>query len=277
MSDNRKLPVWRTVAGAYGFLFRNRREALRIGWLPFVAVAVLDFVLGYLPDGDGWPTAALELYDFTVWVAYTPIVAMAVVPWHRYILLNQKIRGGAFSVAFSAREGRYIAVAVTIMALVTGMNWGAQLFLTLLDWIPGTESNFGALLYFFGSFFYLVVLIASIYLLTVLGLALPAVAADRNSDLSGALTLGDRNSGRLVLVMLTTGVPFYVFYWTTETLPDFAFEGLWALALSLVDSVLFVFEALIAASALSLCYRGLGGMQGNEPGTTMIPPSGGPA
>jgi hypothetical protein len=273
LDPDRKLPVWRTAVGAYAFLFRNWREALRIGWLPFVAVVALDFLRDYLPSGDGLPTIVLAFYGFAVWAAYTPIVAMAVVPWHRFILLNQRARGGVFAVSLSAREGRYVVLTVAIMAIVTGINWAVPLFSFFLGWFSWAGITLGALFNAAGFVLYLAAVVASLYVFAILGLALPAVAVDRDGWLKGAVRLGYRNGWRLVLVTLAMLAPYYAYYWVAINLPDAAFDESWEFVWILVNGVFYVFEAFIAATALSLCYRALGGLRGSEPGPTVIPPS----
>lgn len=270
----RKLPVWPTITAVYAFLFRNWREALRIGWLPVVAATALDILLEYLPSGDGLPLFVLALYGFAVRAAYAPVVALAVVPWHRYILLNQRARGGAFVVALSAREGRYVVLSVAIMAIVTSMTWAVPLFSFFLGWFSWTGSIVGAFMNTAGFILYLAAIAASFYVFAMLALALPAVATDRDGSLRSAVQLGHRNGWRLVLVTLAALAPYYAYYLVMINLPDAAFEGPWGLAWTLVYRVFYVFEAFIAATALSFCYRALGGLRGSEPGPTIIPPTG---
>lgn len=271
VSDQWKLPVWRTIIAAYVFLFRNWREALRIGWLPVAAATMLGLLREYLPSGEGWPRVAVVVYGFAIWAAYAHIVAMTVVPWHRYILLNQRIRGGILAVALTVREGRYAVLSVAIMAIVTGMGWAGWFLAYSHGWFSGAEIVF----VFVRLVTDLPFFAATFYLSAVLALALPAAAVDRDSSLSRALKLGYRNGWRFVSVVLAVSVPYYVYFHGGNYLPDSAFEGIWEIPWTVAGAGVFVFETLIAATALSLAYRALGGLRGSAVAPSVIPPSGG--
>ena len=268
--ETRKLPVRRTAVATYAFLFRNGREALRIGWLPVLAVFALGVVRDYLPSGEDWPSTLRVFYRFTITAAYAPIVAMTVVPWHRYILLNQRIRGGILAVALTVREGRYAILSVAIVAIVTGMDWAGWLVSYAHDWFSGTDIvlvfvRLAANLPFFAVTF---------YLSAVLALALPAAAVDRDSSLKSALRLGYRNGWRFVLIIVAVSVPYYVYYYGSDYVPEPAYEGGLRMPWIFTSAVIFVFETLIAATALSLAYRALGGLRGSVAAPSVIPTSG---
>jgi len=271
MSDGVKLPVWRTIIAAYAFLFGNWREALRVGWLPVVAVIVVGLLRKYLPSGEGWPKIAVGVYGFAIWAAYAPIVAMTVVPWHRHILLNERSRGGIFPVALTVREGRYAILSVAIMAIVTGMGWAGW----LLQQYFALYSSFGTVFEATGAVLSTSAVVVSFYVSAVLSLALPAAAVDRGSSLKSALKLGYRNGWRFVLICVDVSVPYYAYYYGGYYVPEPALEDSLRIPWTFAGAVIFVFETLIAATALSLAYRALGGLRGSPPATSLIPPSGG--
>ncbi len=266
------LPVWRTIVAAYGFLFRNWREALRIGWLPLVATVAYAFLTDYLPSGDGLPRLAFELYELGIWMAYAPVAAMVAVPWHRYVLLGQRTRDGALAVAFSARESRYVVLTVAITAVVVGSSWAAWLVPHLSGSFSESESV--SLLEVATIVVYLAVYFLSWYVFALLCLALPASAVDRSGGFRGAVRLGYRNGWRVAFTTLAALAPFHAYNWGAGYVPGSALEGFWGLfAWNFAYGFLAVFEVLLVATMFSYCYRALGGLGTGQPGSTVIPPS----
>lgn len=269
--ETRKLPVWWTAVASFAFLFRNWREVMRVAWLPVLAVFALGVVGDYLPSGEDWPGTIRVIYGFAIRAAYAPIVAMTVVPWHRYILLNRSPRGGILAVALTIREGRYAILSIVIMAIATGMGWAGWLVSYSHDWFSGADIVF----VFVRLATHLPFFAATFYFSAVLSFALPAAAVDRDSSLKSALRLGYRNGWRFVLIIVAVSAPYYVYYYGSDYVPEPAYEGAFRILWIFAGAVMFVFESLIAATALSLAYRALGGLRGSAAAPSMIPPSSG--
>lgn len=240
-----RLPVWPTITDAFGFLFANWRTALRLGWIAvlvsFVIDLLFDQLLGLLSD---YGLIAVALIDFVATAAYVPAIAIAVVPWHRMILLRQQPGG----VRLGARERRYILWAVLLSAIYLGVIWAAYLPTGLFGTVPFPFN----LIYIAGSF----VAVAGFLLLSPI---LPAVAVDGRADLKRAFALSEGNRLRFVIVSIAVWVPSILF---VGVLPETVFDGYRAYLLDLIYNAVYVFDAMITATALSLCYHRLGGMDG---------------
>lgn len=272
MSATTKLPVLRTIIAAYAFLFRNWRDLIRIGWIPFALTVTLNLFMQLMPDTEHWHYLAAMAYGWVLWAVYTPIVAMAVVPWHRFILLGDRPRRGPAAVALTLREGRYTLWTIGIMVIAHSLNWAWMLLTGFVVWASETlgyqEGAFDSLIF---SLF-LVSTFIGLYLFSVLGLALPAVAVERQRGIKGALELSRRNGLQLMVLALLAFAPIYLFY--TVTLNFWPESGVWSHVWTGFYDVFYLFEAFAAATILSFSYRTLGGLRGNDPGPTTIPPSG---
>lgn len=271
LDERRRLPVWRTIAAVYRFMLGNWQDALRIGWLPVLAVIGLGGVLQYLPGGGDWSAIARLSYAFAIWAAYALIVAVAVVPWHRKILLDERVRSGVLAVALTAREARYAFVCVAIMVVMSVMGWAGWSVLGRYDWFSDTEPIAIAAL---GAVLHLVLLAAYLYASSVLSLALPAVAVDRKAGSGAGFALAFADGWRLVLVLLAASVPYVAYYHAIGYLPASALAGVGAVVAAIPYSVVFVLQALLIATALSLSYRALGGFDGDGPISAAHPPGG---
>lgn len=272
MSGPARLPIWRTAFGSYAFLFRNWREMLRVGWLPFALLVALDLLMRLLPAPEGWHYLIAFAYRWALWAIFTPVVAMAVVPWHRFILLGSRPRRGPVGVALTRREGRYALWTIGIVIIVSSLNWTGMFLSGFIVWASE------ALGYHKGAFdsvhfvLFLVTSYIGLYLFSVLGLALPAVAVERRRSLRGALLLSRRNGLQMIVLTLLAFTPIYLSY--VATLNFWSESGISPYLWTVFCDAVYLFGAFAAATILSFSYRALGGLRGNEPGPTRIPPSG---
>jgi hypothetical protein len=75
-----------------------------------------------------------------------------------------------------------------------------------------------------------------------------------------AFDLSRGNRLRLIAISVAVLLPAYVAPWAIDRLAGGAFDGHGAYLRNALYAVNYVFQALIAATALSLCYHRMGGM-----------------
>lgn len=256
MADNTKLPVWRTIADSFVFLFANWRHALRVGWIAVLVTVALDRLFD-LPAGFGELSLPQQaLFGLLEMLAYIPAVAAAVVPWHRLILLNEQPTG--------ARLGRQGRSYILRIALLYTFAWAAVWLIYLSYLVFGGHSGADnlpvSIFAILASYIYFAGYMAAYAGFVLLTPILPAVAVDRYQGVKRAFDLSRGNRLRLIAINYAVFLPPYVILWVIAGLAGGIFDGHGAYLRNAVYAVYFVFQALIAATALSLCYHRMGGM-----------------
>lgn len=260
MTTTKKLPVWRTIAESYVFLFWNWREAIKIGWFPLITLLVLEIAAGFIIDYfDEYSAGSWSiLIELLLIMLIMPIVAMAAVPWHRLILMSSRPRAGVLAVGLAKREWRYAGLAIAVYTITTGLMFVVTLLPTNFY---GAGHAFFALI----RIFHLLAVFSVAYLLAIGLLALPAIAVDRSQGLRGALRMGWGNGWALVLIGLGVQLPAALLGWGLyEALPGAFFQGAWLYGWVFGSNIFYIFVILMEATALSMSYRALGGMEQGE-------------
>lgn len=256
MAENTELPVLRTIADSFLFLFANWRLALRVGWVAVLVTIAVDLLFGLLAGAGEWSLPWGVFFEFLGMLAYVPAIAAAVVPWHRLILLNERPAGARLG-----RRGRSYILRVTLLYIFV---WAALWMIYLFSQMTGGPraghdlpvsliAILAGYIYFAG---YLAVYAGFLLLMPIL----PAVAADRYRGVKQAFDLSRGKRLRLIAISLAVLLPSYMVLWVIDRLAGGAFDGHGAYLSYAVGAVNYVFQALIAATALSLCYHRMGGM-----------------
>ena len=260
MTKNPILPVWRTITDSFVFLFANWRHALRVGWVAVLVTIAVGLLVNLFAGFGELSMPQRVLFGFLEMMVYVPAIAAAVVPWHRLILLNEGPIGARLG-----RQGR--AYILSIMLLYAFFWAGAWLAVipSLMVRHPAPDSLPVTLLAILAGYISVAGYLAIYVGFLLLAPILPAVAVDRYRGVKQAFDLSHGNRLRLIVISLAALLPGYVVLWAINRLAGGAVDGLEAYLLNAVYAVYFVFQALIAATALSLCYHRMAGMGETEP------------
>jgi hypothetical protein len=95
MDSAAKLPVWRSFTYSYGFVWRHRRDLVRVGWLPLLLVFAVGLYFGSFdamaPVGEdpagSVPVIVNGLLGGLIQGAISVIVLVA---WHRLVMRDYK-------------------------------------------------------------------------------------------------------------------------------------------------------------------------------------------
>lgn len=256
MAENPKLPVWRTIADSFVFLFANWRHALRVGWVAVLVTIAVDLLFGRLAVSREWSLPWGVFIGFLEMLAYVSAIAAAVVPWHRLVLLNERPAGARLG----RRARSYILCVVLLYMFVEAANWLIYLSALMTFEPPAGQDVLAGLLAILTGYLYFAGHLAVYAGFLLLMPILPAVAADRYRGVKQAFDLSRGNRLRLIAISLAVLLPSYMAPWAIDRLAGGAFDGHGAYLGSAVYAVNFVLQALIAATALSLCYHRMGGM-----------------
>jgi hypothetical protein len=256
MTENPKLPVWRTIAHSFALLLANWRLTLRVGWVAVLVTIALDLLFD-LPFGFGELSLPWQAFiGYLEMLAYIPAIAAAVVPWHRFILLNEQPTG--------ARLGSQGRSYIRRITLLYSLSWAATwlIYLSSLMFVghPATDNLPVSLFAILVSYIHFAGFLAAYAGFVLLTPILPAAAVDRYQGVKRAFDLSRGNRLRLIAINYAVFLPAYVILWGIMGLAGEAFDGRAAYLRNAIYAVYFVFQALIAATALSLCYHRMGGM-----------------
>lgn len=256
MAENTQLPVLRTIADSFLFLFANWRLALRVGWVAVLVTIAVNVLFGRLAGAGEWSVPWRVFFGYLLMLAYVPAIAAAVVPWHRLILLNERPAGARLG-----RRARSYILRVTLLYMfVWAADWLIYLSALMTVEPPAGQDVLAGLLAILTSYIHVAGYLAVYAGFLLLMPILPAVAADRYRGVKQAFDLSRGNRLRLIAISLAVLLPSYMVLWAIDRLAGGAFDGHGAYLRSAVYAVNYIFQALIAATALSLCYHRMGGM-----------------
>jgi hypothetical protein len=226
-----KLPVWRTALESYRFLAAHPRDLVRIGWLPLLALFLLNLVFGTfdpLPD-TGDPEAALAGIGPMIGKAVanlliqSAVAAMTLVVWHRLVMLGHGTSDRRLPMRAGLRELRYLGswmlisiVFLILMALVDVaivlasflamvITQGAMMFAG-----GGTGMALGGqgeVLTLVGRLGLPVAIVVAVYFTIRLSLVLPATATGKNAGFGRAWSVSTGNGARMVAASLIVMAP----------------------------------------------------------------------
>lgn len=188
-----KIPFWKTVGSAYGILFRNLGEFVRLAWILLIITYGINFGLGH------YSTAASKSH--LVFLGYpVQFISLSIfaVAWHRMILLNEIHSGTWGYLAFGKRDLLFFLTSVGFTAIIYGFSVAVGAFVTF---IPGSGIGAG----FFGGYLSLIVLgiVGS-----RLALIYPRLSVDESFDLSWCWQTSRGNMLRLYFGAILTILPF---------------------------------------------------------------------
>lgn len=264
MAENVKLPVLRTIADSFLVLFANWRHALRVAWVAVLVTIAVDLLFGGLAGVGQWSLPWRVFFGFLEMLAYVSAIAAAVVPWHRLILLNERPAGARLD----RRARSYILRVVLLYMFAAAANLLIYLFSQMTGEPRAGHDLPVSLLAILTGYIYFAGYLAVYAGFLLLTPILPAVAADRYRGVKQAFDLSRGNRLRLLTISLAVLLPAYVALWAINRLAGGAFDGHGSYLRNAVYAANFVFQTLIAATAMSLCYHRMGGMGEATPTAT---------
>lgn len=252
--DRPVLPVWRTIADSFVFLLTNWRYALRVGWVAVLVTIAVDLLFDLPAEFGEWSLLQRVFIGLLKMLACIPAVAAAVVPWHRFILLNERPVGARLG-----RHGRsYILRVTSLYAVCWAVTWLSIIPSAMVGYPAANNLPVTMLAILAGYFSFGGYLAASVGFV-LLSPMLPAVAVGQYQGVKHALDLSRGRRLRLVAISFAVIFPAYLIVSAIASLGAGIFVGYGAYLLNAVHAIYFVFQALIAATAVSLCYLRLGG------------------
>lgn len=257
--DRAKLPVWKTAGASYGFVLLNMRDFLRVAWLPFLAILAMQAIQGLpdLPvDGAGDAAPPLPGPEFLFAVAIMLVISITVqVAWHRRVILGPDGLPPGFPLSVGRREGLFLVrVAAILMLLFLILVFSLVLLAGYMrDGSPGAQIvGYGGLA---------VILLGDLYLACRLWLILPATAVDKETSFKQSWAVSNGAGWRVTLIWLAAVLPItamrYAILW-----PGLASHSANLIfAAGILSSALGLLGYALSATALSLCYAQLGGLE----------------
>ena len=211
----RKVPVWRTAIGSYGFVFTNLDRFLALGWI----LLVITFAV-YMASGFLFKIGVREAASVADWVTYLALSAASwamyavfSVRWHRFFLLDE--RESVFSEILVARNWRFLGYMVLLtfapmvpMFLISFANFG--------DFPPvaGPQSietiNWTLIILFGLSILAMPILVIVLFRFF---LVLPATAVDRPLAFGEAWRNMRGNTWRFIGCFFLVAIPSLILIW----------------------------------------------------------------
>ena len=216
-----KLPVWRTALESYRFLAAHPRDLARVGWLPLLALFLLNLVFGTfdpVPDMAD-PEAAIAGIGPMIGKAVanvlvqSAVAAMTLVVWHRLVMLGHGISGRRLPMRAGLRELRYLGswmlISIVFLILVTVVDIAIVVasFLALVvaqGAMMFASGGTGMVLGGQGEVLPLVVrlglpvaVIVAVYFTIRLSLVLPATATGKHAGFGRAWSVSTGNGARM--------------------------------------------------------------------------------
>lgn len=249
-----KLPVLNIVVASYAFVLLNAREVLRVVWLPFVAMAVLDLVFAArspAPHVDNGGMPALDISFLFALAAQLFVTVTVLVAWHRRVLLGADGLPSGFPLLIGAREGRFfgrlMGIAVVLLIFHVFAATGFAAFV-----LQGS-----AAMRVLGIAGLVGVVLAEIYLASRLLLVLPATALDNRFNFGDAWRISNGNGWRLAAAWFLTLLPVLAIEIVILVSVIFFESREFAIGSTIVTEALSLLNLVLGATALSLCFMQL--------------------
>ncbi|UCH74264.1 MAG: hypothetical protein JSU82_18540 [Rhodospirillales bacterium] len=226
-----RLPVWRTAAASYRFLARHPRDLVRIGWLPLLALIVLNHVFGTfepVPEPAG-PHAEMRRVVPMMGKAVanlliqSAVAAITLVVWHRLVMLGQGAAGQRIPVRIGLRELRYLGawMLISLVFLILMMLVDLGIILAFFIGMVAVQAVMmftggGAgmalggqdeLLTLVGWLGMPVAVVVAIYFTIRMSLVLPATATGKRAGFGHAWSVSSGNGARMVAASLLVMAP----------------------------------------------------------------------
>lgn len=290
-----KLPVWGTVFAAWRYLATQWRIVLPLAVLLLLVGPILVLWLPVAAHIVELLQATAYLSFFLMSVLMDPplliLVAIALIPLHRAILIGTPQPSRRIPFRLGRREARYFMFVIAISVVSAGLDLAMSPAMgpvtsAFLNLTLAPESSFPVteLLAVLGTFVLVIAtIVAFIYVSFRLSLALPAIATDRGEPLLHAWTIGRGNGWRLVAVLLIAVLPVLLAVMALEPSSEITFDETPVLidgtnvfmpeesgdnpssaALAAWTSLAYTAAFLVEGAALSMSYRALGGMEQGE-------------
>jgi len=257
------LHVWRSLAGAYGAVFRNLGPLARAASLPFL----VSYVLVMAPVALDPRATPPWLDGLAVALAFLPATLFAVA-WHRLLLLGGAVARPSWRPSLRVWHGRYLGFALLLLfaallvSLLVGAAGAVALSLLAIDPAAGDTRSILA-----GAGAGLVAVLAAVWLVARLGFTLPAAAV--------GLRYGLRESWRatrglgldLLALMVLVSLPLLLLAGALATLlinvlpPTPGPSAILAAGIALRLAISYIWLALVLA-ALSIAFRSHGAPPG---------------
>jgi hypothetical protein len=214
-----KIAFWRTVGGAFGFVFSDLVRFFQVSGIWLAGTILLELLaVNFLPDSRSLAVPFCSLGFVTSLAAN---VALSVA-WHRAILA-QETPSAAMALRFGGREWRYfgysllivlvICAPVLIFVVISALI--SAIFVGIVVAANGAHlATIGGMSALVSEIIRLIIMLAALYVVSRLWLALPAVAIDQRGDmLSTAWRRSRRNGVRLMFGLLVCTLPFSFVDW----------------------------------------------------------------
>ncbi len=249
-----KLPVLKIVVASYGFVLLNAREVLRVIWLPFVAMAVLDILFSVNAPAHGPEDGEILTLDISFLFALAAqlfVTVTVLVAWHRRVLLGVDGLPPGFPLSIGAREGRFfgrlLGIALVLMMFHIFTASGFDAFV-----LNGT-----ATMRVLGIAGLVGVVLAEIYLASRLLLILPATAVDNRFNFGDAWRMSKGHGWRLALAWFLTLLPVLAIEIVILVSVIYSESREFAIGGAIVTEALSLINLVLGATALSICFTQL--------------------
>ena len=252
-----KLPVWKTIIDSYRITLSNLPALMRISWpwliVLIIGIAVLNWGLWPLEQAARKADKGYSSILFILTGLVSACIGSAIaVPWHRYVLLNEKSDGTSIAL-HNKHVLRYFLWVAAMLAVffmpvlaITGTTAPTNATDNDVEFILGLVLSLAVSAWW----------IAWMFVSPRLSLILPAIALGQsNVTLAGAWNATHKNTWRLaiatfavLLLSLFLGIAYVYLISEPETRTGFA---LW----NCVNEMIWMLGGMTSVTFLSLAYR----------------------
>ncbi len=270
------VPVFKTVLGAYAFVWQARKDFFSLAIPLVVAVAIVSVIYGWL-----WPPvvattpeeieAAMAnrrggamLVGLLFAAMYVAVFIMFAVAWHRRYLLPDELTTVRAALRWGWRQTRFLLLTIAV-GLIAALAYAVSL--TVVSLIGGLflrdqgQSAIG------GLTFAALVIAALVMALSIYGrlsMWFPSTAVDHRMSLRACWAFSRGNGWRLALIIVLVTIPFLVLMLVIYVPLAFAMLGTGLFSsltlqflVGLVQLAISFFVTAAGVSALSIAYREL--------------------
>ncbi len=260
-----KIFVHQTVVGAYGFVWRERKDFLLLSFPFIAALSILSSLLvsSAMPlQGEGISQAPISVSGVGIVFGLVSMICVVLfsVAWHRRYLLPQESLTVISTLKWSRRQTRFLLVGILLGIIVTGIVSLGVLAQMVVGGGVGAGSGTPA------AIFVIATLIAGFIVYARLSLILPAITVDNTLTFQNCWNLTKGNGWRLLIIIVLGSLPVWLTGMLLSLLANSIFSG-WGigesltagLILNLIDQTIAFIAVAVGVSVLSISYQRLSG------------------
>ena len=271
-----RVPVFKTVLGAYAFVWQARKDFVSLAIPLVVMLAIVGALYGWLwpplfattPEeieaamANRWGGAMLVGLLFAA--IYVAVFIMFAVAWHRRYLVPDELTTVRAALRWGWRQTRFLLLTIAV-GLIAALAYAVSL--TVVSLIGGLLLRDQGQTAIGGLAFAALVIAAGLLALSIYGrlsMWFPSTAVDHRMSLRACWAFSRGNGWRLALIIVLVTIPFLVLMLVVYVPLAFAMLGTGLFSsltlqflVSLVQLAISFIGTAAGVSALSIAYAEL--------------------